>query len=126
MSKDNAIRFVDAARGDSVIQKQLSAATRPSDIVKIGADHGYAFTAEEIRDVRSELEVALSRRSGELSDAELEQAAGGVRTVSFSDASASFAVRGSGGSDVCTDNAGGSPITCVKMPDWETINITCD
>jgi predicted ribosomally synthesized peptide with nif11-like leader len=128
MAKEDAVKFVDAARSTDAIRKGLERARTPDDIVKVGHDNGFEFSASEFKAVKDELDVALRAPVGELSDGELEQAAGGARTVTFVGASSTLAIKGSGGSSgVCTEgNVGGSPITCMKMPDWTTKNITCD
>jgi predicted ribosomally synthesized peptide with nif11-like leader len=76
MSKENLERFYELVRNDATLQKQLANATDADQFadlaVRLGAQSGFAFTAD---DVRSSIEPVA--RTGDLSEAELEAVAGG-------------------------------------------------
>jgi predicted ribosomally synthesized peptide with nif11-like leader len=81
MAKKEAQRFVEAARTSEPIRAQLAQATTADDIVSVGTENGFHFTAEEFEQVRDELAADLQLAAGELVDAHLEQVTGGVSTV---------------------------------------------
>ncbi|MBC6480581.1 MAG: Nif11 family protein [Hormoscilla sp. GM7CHS1pb] len=48
MSKDAVLKFYDAIENTDALKQQCKAITRPEEIVKLGAKHGYFFTGEEM------------------------------------------------------------------------------
>ena len=68
MSKDSAVKFVQAILDDEEL-RQRTAAMNPEEIVAVAKEAGYDFTLDELKDVKKE--------DVELSPDELEAAAGG-------------------------------------------------
>lgn len=82
MSKENIITFLEAAKNNPELQKQIGAIyaeakkSTAEELAKLAADAGTPFTAEEF--------VAASRSAqGELSEAQLEGVAGGAGVPDF-------------------------------------------
>ena len=71
MSKEQLKAFLEKVKSDSSLQEKLKAAASPEAVVEIAKDAGFSITAEDIQSMQS--------ATVELSDEELEGAAGGVR-----------------------------------------------
>ncbi|MBN2305613.1 MAG: Nif11-like leader peptide family RiPP precursor [Anaerolineae bacterium] len=72
MSLENAQAFLTQAEDDVVLREKLEdAAGDGPALVALGAEYGFAFTADELND-------AMDNLYGDLSDDELENAAGGL------------------------------------------------
>ena len=69
MSEEQLKAFLEKVKGDTSLQEKLKAATTPEAAIEIAKDAGFAITAEDIQSTQSTPE--------ELSDEELEGAAGG-------------------------------------------------
>ena len=69
MSEEQLKAFLEKVKGDTTLQEKLKAAGSNEAALKIAKDAGFAITAEDIQSMQSQ--------SGELSDEELEGAAGG-------------------------------------------------
>ena len=72
MSKEQLKAFLEKVKGDTSLQEKLKAAASPDAAVEIAKDAGFAITAEDIQSMQS--------APGEMSDDELEEAAGGTGT----------------------------------------------
>ena len=68
MSEEQLNAFLEKVKSDTSIQEKLKAAASPEAAVEIAKDAGFLITAEDIQS-----------RPVELSDEELEGAAGGTR-----------------------------------------------
>ena len=76
MSEEQLKAFLEKVKGDTTLQEKLKAAASPEatiEIAKIAKEAGFAITAEDIQSMQS--------ATVELSDAELEGAAGGGQWV---------------------------------------------
>ena len=73
MSEEQLKAFLEIVKGDTGLQEKLKAAASPEAAIAIAKEAGFAITAEDIQ----------SMESGEVSDEELEAAAGGVQSPSF-------------------------------------------
>ncbi|AII43718.1 hypothetical protein KR100_10135 [Synechococcus sp. KORDI-100] len=71
MSEEQLKTFLEKVKSDTSLQEKLKAATSPEAAVEIAKDAGFSITAEDIQSMQLE--------SVELSDEELESAAGGGR-----------------------------------------------
>ena len=69
MSEEQLSAFLEKVKGDTSLQGKLKAAATPEAAVEIAKDAGFAITAEDIQSMQS--------APVELSDVELEDAAGG-------------------------------------------------
>ena len=69
MSEEQLKAFLEKVKADTSLKEKLQAATTPEAVIEIAKDAGFAITAEDIQSMQSE----------ELSDEELEGAAGGQR-----------------------------------------------
>ena len=69
MSEEQLKAFLEKVKGDTSLQDKLKAAASPDAAVEIAKDAGFAITAEDIQSMQS--------APVELSDVELEDAAGG-------------------------------------------------
>ena len=69
MSEEQLSAFLEKVKGDTSLQDKLKAAASPEAAVEIAKDAGFAITAEDIQSMQS--------ATVELSDEELETAAGG-------------------------------------------------
>ena len=69
MSEEQLKAFLEKVKGVTSLQDKLKAAASPEAAIEIAKDAGFAITAEDIQSVQSV----------ELSDEELEGAAGGQR-----------------------------------------------
>ena len=78
MSKEQLNAFLEKVQGDTSLQEKLNAPTTPEAVIEIAKDAGFAITAEDIQSMQSQ--------SGELSDEELEGAAGGRISLTWWDA----------------------------------------
>ena len=70
MSEEQFKAFLEKVKSDTELQEKLKAATTPEAAGEIAKDAGFSITAEDIQSMQS--------ATVELSDAELEGAAGGV------------------------------------------------
>ena len=78
MSEEQLKAFLEKVKGDTTLQEKLKAAGSNEAALKIAKDAGFAITAEDIQSMQSQ--------SGELSDEELEGAAGGRISLTWWDA----------------------------------------
>ena len=67
MSEEQLKAFLEKDQGDTSLQDKLKAAATPEAAIEIAKDSGFSITAEDIQPIQS----------GEVSDEELEGAAGG-------------------------------------------------
>ena len=71
MSEEQLKAFLEKVKADTELQEKLNGAADAAAVVEIAKAAGFSITAEDIRSMQSE--------SVELSDEELEGAAGGWR-----------------------------------------------
>ena len=71
MSEEQLKAFLEKVKGDTTLQEKLKAAASPEAAMEIAKAAGFAITTEDIQSMQSE--------PVELSDDELEDAAGGRR-----------------------------------------------
>ena len=71
MSEEQLKTFLEKVKADTSLQEKLKAAGSNEAAIEIAKVAGFAITAEDIQSMQS--------KSGELSDEELEGAAGGQR-----------------------------------------------
>ena len=69
MSEEQLKVFIEKVKTDTSLQEKLKAAASPEAAIEIAKDAGFSITAEDIQSMQS--------ATVELSDAELEGAAGG-------------------------------------------------
>ena len=69
MSEEQLKAFLEKVKGDTSLQEKLNAAASPDGAVEIAKEAGFSITAEDIQSMQS--------TTIELSDDELEGAAGG-------------------------------------------------
>ena len=69
MSEEQLKAFLEKVQSDTELQEKLKAATTPEAGLEIAKEAGFSITAEDIQSMQS--------APGEVSDAELEGAAGG-------------------------------------------------
>ena len=69
MSEEQLNAFLEKVKADTSLQEKLKAAASPEAAVEIAKDAGFSITTEDIQSIQS--------ATVELSDAELEGAAGG-------------------------------------------------
>ena len=72
MSEEQLNAFLKKVKGDTSLQDKLKAAASPEAAIEIAKEAGFAITAEDIQSMQS--------ATVELSDEELEAAAGGRST----------------------------------------------
>ena len=70
MSEEQLNAFLEKVKSDTSLQEKLNAATTPGAAVEIAKEAGFSITAVDIQSMQSE--------TVELSDEELEGAAGGT------------------------------------------------
>ena len=70
MSEEQLKAFLEKVKGDTSLQEKLKAASSPEAAIEIAKEAGFAITAEDIQSMQS--------ATVELSDEELEGAAGGM------------------------------------------------
>ena len=70
MSEEQLKAFLEKVKGDTSLQEKLKAASTPEAAIDIAKEAGFAITAEDIQSMQS--------ATVELSDEELEGAAGGA------------------------------------------------
>ena len=70
MSEEQLNAFLEKVKGDTSLQEKLNAATTPGSAVEIAKEAGFSITSEDIQSMQSE--------TVELSDEDLEGAAGGA------------------------------------------------
>ena len=70
MSDEQLKAFLEEVKADTSLQEKLKAAASPEAAIEIAKDVGFSITTEDIQSMQSE--------SVELSDDELDAAAGGV------------------------------------------------
>ena len=68
MSEEQINAFLEKVKADTSLQEKLKAATSPEAAIEIAKEAGFAITAEDMQSATIEL-----------SDEELEGAAGGIR-----------------------------------------------
>ena len=73
MSEEQLNAFLEKVKGDTSLQEKLKAAASPEAAIDIAKAAGFSITAEDIQSMQSATESATA----ELSDEELEGAAGG-------------------------------------------------
>ena len=71
MSEEKLKAFLEKVKGDTSLQEKLKAAASPEAVMEIAKEAGFSITAEDIQSMQS--------ATAELSDEELEGAAGGWR-----------------------------------------------
>ena len=71
MSEEQLKAFLEKVKSDTELQDKLKAAASPEAALQIAKEAGFSITAEDIQSMQSQ--------SGEVSDEELEAAAGGGR-----------------------------------------------
>ena len=71
MSEEQLNAFLEKVKADTSLQEKLKAASTPEAAIDIAKAAGFAITSEDIQSMQSE--------PVELSDEELEGAAGGLR-----------------------------------------------
>ena len=69
MSEEQLNAFLEKVKGDTSLQEKLKTAASPEAAIEIAKEAGFAITAEDIQSTQS--------ATAELSDEELEAAAGG-------------------------------------------------
>ena len=69
MSEEQLSAFLETVKGDTSLQEKLKAAAFPEAAIEIAKEAGFAITADDIQSMQS--------ATVELSDEELEGAAGG-------------------------------------------------
>ena len=69
MSEEQINAFLEKVKADTSLQEKLKAATSPEAVIEIAKEAGFLITAEDIQSQQSAI--------AELSDEELEGAAGG-------------------------------------------------
>ena len=90
MSEDQLKAFLEKVKSDTSLQEKLKGAADADAALAIAKEAGFAITAEDIQSMQSS-SVELDRRySVELSDEELESAAGGRSTCVQNQSTASF------------------------------------
>ena len=70
MSEEQLQAFLEKVKADTSLQEKLKAAASPEAAIEIAKEAGFAITAEDIQSMQS--------ATVELSDEELEGAAGGI------------------------------------------------
>ena len=73
MSEEQLQAFLEKVKADTSLQEKLKAAASPEAAIEIAKDAGFSITAEDIQSIQS--------ATTELSDEELEGAAGGLPRV---------------------------------------------
>ena len=72
MSEEQLNAFLEKVKADTSLQEKLNGAANADDVVEIAKEAGFAITAEDIQSKQS-----MQSGKVELSDEELEGAAGG-------------------------------------------------
>ncbi|MEG3969633.1 Nif11-like leader peptide family natural product precursor [Microcoleus sp. T2B6] len=79
MAIENVVKLVQAAQENPELALKLETVTSAEQVVEIGAGEGLEFTTEEAVIFRQKLiEMTQKAEDGELTEEELESAAGGV------------------------------------------------
>ena len=78
MSEEQLKAFEEKVKADTSLQEKLNAPTTPEAVIEIAKDAGFAITAEDIQSMQS--------ATVEVSDDELEGAAGGRISLTWWDA----------------------------------------
>ena len=73
MSKEQLKAFLEKVKTDTSLQEKLKAAASPEAAIEIAKEAGFSITSEDIQSMQSEVR--------ELSDEELEGAAGGTAAI---------------------------------------------
>ena len=74
MPEEQLKAFLEKVKGDTSLQEKLKAAASPDAAIEIAKEAGFSITAEDIQSMQS--------ATVELSDEELEGAAGGTKKYS--------------------------------------------
>ena len=84
MSEEQLKAFLEKVKGDTTLQEKLKAAASPEAAIEIAKEAGFAITAKDIKSTKSwtcnYLGLPIQSAMVEVSDKELESAAGGQRT----------------------------------------------
>ena len=75
MSEEQLKAFLEKVKADTSLQEKLNGAADADAVVEIAKEAGFSITAEDIQSMQS--------APAELSDEELEGAAGGIYTSPF-------------------------------------------
>ena len=70
MSEEQLKAFLEKVKADTTLQEQLNAATNADDVVEIAKASGFVISADD-----------ATKAQSEVSDAELEAAAGGTQII---------------------------------------------
>ncbi|WP_114993121.1 Nif11-like leader peptide family natural product precursor [Synechococcus sp. UW179A] len=70
MSEDQLKAFLEKVKSDTELQEKIKSVTSPEAAIEIAKDAGFSITSEDIQSMKS--------KSPEVSDQELEGAAGGT------------------------------------------------
>ncbi len=81
MEKQGAAEFITATAADEGLQTEWSATETPAELIDVGRRHGYAFDVQELE---TAMRSSVRLRTGELDDDDLQQATGGLLTLSVS------------------------------------------
>ena len=73
MSEEQLKAFLEKVKSDTELQDKLKAAASPEAGLEIAKEAGFSITSEDIQ--------AMQSARGEVSDRELEEAAGGITVV---------------------------------------------
>ena len=93
MSEEQLKTFLEKVKGDTSLQEKLKAAASPEAVMEIAKEAGFSITAEDIQSMQS--------APAELTDKELEAAAGGCRHATRN----THASMGCGPNDHCQQTA---------------------
>ena len=73
MSEEQLKTFLEKVKADTSLQEKLKAAASPEAGLEIAKEAGFSITSEDIQTMQS--------ATGEVSDRELEEAAGGLTVI---------------------------------------------
>ena len=93
MSEEQLKAFLEKVKADTSLQEKLKAAASPEAVMEIAKEAGFSITAEDIQSTQS--------ATAELTDKELETAAGGCRNATRN----THASMGCGPNDQCQQTA---------------------
>ena len=79
MSKEDVHRFFKAGESAPELKAKFQSLATPEQFAEAASAEGYEFSTEDLESVLGELRAStIEREQGELSEAELEAAAGGL------------------------------------------------